>query len=635
MCGIIGVVHPRPWSVAVEGLLDLLAHRGPDGVGVHREDEVTLAACRLAIIDRDGGKQPLANEIGRVWAVHNGEIVNAADLRRELEAAGHRFSSRSDTEVLVHGWEEWGRDLASRLRGMFAFAVWDGERRQLYLARDRFGIKPLYYARDDLLFAFASSARAVLAALPGLERRLDPEALDQLFNVGFVAAPRSIFSGICRLPAAHALLVSHDHQELIRYWRLELPPPDAAGAVDRAGSTEVVRARIRDAVATWSASDVPIAALISGGLDSAAVAVLLRDLSGSPPETFTVGFQDASFDERAAGRAVARIIGSRHHEIVVSDDDFDLLVEVVRHAEQPLCSATAVPLYRVFEACRHAGFRSAMTGEGADELFGGYQWYRGDRLARPLLGLPAGLRRTVAAGPLPMSRAARRVVASGCRDPRIRYALWQQVADAPLRERLLATRSGSDHSWSTSVADSDLCGRHPFDQFMLLDAATRLPNLLNLEVDAMSMAHAVEARPPLLDHELWIACAALPPNVKLGVRATKLALRRAVDDLLPGAVRRRRKRGLAAPHSRWWRQERLPDWAEDLLTPSSLLATGYFDPSTVADLRARHLNRTDDAAGVLTGVLTTQLWHQLFMVGNLAPQLERGARRSGQRSGEA
>jgi asparagine synthase (glutamine-hydrolysing) len=619
MCGIVGVLHPQRQTVAIDELASLLKHRGPDGVGHHLGGGIALAARRLAIVDRDGGRQPLANETGQVWTVHNGEIVNARALRSELGAAGHRFATRSDTEVLVHGWEEWGPALAGRLRGMFAFAVWDGDRRQLYLARDRFGIKPLYYARNADHFAFGSSARVVLDAVPGLKRRLDPIALEQLFDVGFVAAPRSMFFGVRRLPAAHTLLVTEHGDQLQRYWRLSVPPTHHDRPTRRESPGALVRARLEEAVSAWSASDVPIAVLLSGGLDSTAVAVLLRELHGSPPDTFTVGFEHAPYDERSAASAAAEVVGGRHHEVTIGDADFDLLPEVTRHSEQPLCSATAVPLYRVFEHCRRAGFASTMTGEGADELFGGYQWYAGDRWARPLLAVPVGVRRLLAASPLPMSQAARRVVSGGPSDPRIRYALWQQVAAESLRERLLTGRHGPDTSWSDLVAADDLQDRHPFDQFVLIDATTRLPNLLNLEVDAMSMAHGVEARPPLLDHELWTSCAALSPRTKLGLRTTKLVLRQAVGDLLPDRVARRRKQGLAAPHGLWWRRERLPDWAEDCLTPSALGAVGYFDPPTVAALRARHRARIIDAAGVLTGVLTTQLWHGLFIAGHRSP----------------
>jgi asparagine synthase (glutamine-hydrolysing) len=628
MCGICGLlVAPERRSDSNSEVLRrmnaCLEHRGPDDEGYFEAPGAGLAARRLSIIDLPGGRQPIGNEDGTVWLAYNGEVYNHAELRRELEQAGHVFRTRTDTETIVHASEAWGEECVARLRGMFAFALWDGSRERLLLARDRFGIKPLYYAAEGEAFAFASEVRPILTALPGLSRRADPAALWDMLGLGFIPTPNTIFAGIRKLPAAHYLIVERRNGRPVvtgpcRYWQLDFPRAGAHRPIGEAEAAEIFVERLRDAVDVWRLSDVPVGSLLSGGVDSASLAALLQEVIGSRISTFSIGFTAATHDESALARETARFLGSDHHELTFTPADFDRLPEVVRRLEEPQCSATSVPLYLLYGACHAAGFKVILTGEGADELLGGYHWFEGDARLQPLLGLPRPARALLARLPLPASQAARRVLAEGPTDPIERYALWQQVATPGERQSLISNYpttsfdgSPVPEHWPTEFA-APLAGRRPLDQFLYLESHTRMVDFINFEVDRMSMAHSVEARTPFLDHLLWEFAAGLPPESKLGTGSNKRLLRQGMAGRLPPQVLNQPKRGLGTPHAEWWRRERLPGWAEDALAPDALRETGYFRPGEAARLRALHQARRGDYSRVLMGVLTTQLWHDEF-----------------------
>ena len=615
MCGIAGLMAANVAREELSRASRLLVHRGPDDAGLYLGDGLALAARRLSIVDLEGGHQPLCNEDASVWLACNGEIVNAPGLRRQLEQAGHQFRTGSDSEVILHAYEAWGEEAVARLRGMFAFALWDAGRRRLLLARDRFGMKPLYYARDGARFAFASEIPALFALLPGLSRRANHVALWRLFELGYIPSPLTAFDGIVQLPAAHTMMVEQGQMTTRPYWQLRFPPSQKARAYSAAEANGEFARLLQEAVDAWRLSDVPVGSLLSGGVDSAALAALLTELSGGAIHTFSIGFAAASHDERAEARATARHLGSRHHELVFEDDDFDRLPQVVRRLQAPQCSATSLALFLLYGACHDAGFKVIMTGEGADELLGGYHWFDGDRRLRPLLRAPRWLRAGVARLPLPVSAGGRRVLARGSAVPVARYALWQETGPPGLRRALLQVGGAPSiqRQWSEEFGDA-LRGRHPLNQFLFLDAQTRMVDFINFEVDRMSMAHAVEARPPFLDHHLWEFCAGLPPALKLSAAGNKLLLRRAMAGRLPEVVRRRPKQGLATPHASWWRRERLPAWAEDALHPAALAQSGYFHAPIVVRLRREHQRGVTDHSRLLMGVLTTQIWYDLMGV---------------------
>ncbi|MFQ5408207.1 MAG: asparagine synthase (glutamine-hydrolyzing) [Anaerolineales bacterium] len=607
MCGIIGLLTPDARRADLAHSLDLLTHRGPDDAGVYTDDGIALGARRLSIIDLADGHQPLANEDETVWIAHNGEVVNAPALRRELEAAGHRFRTQTDTEAIVHAYEEWGCGAGNRLRGMFAFALWDAPRRRLLLARDRFGIKPLYYARHGDRLAFASEISPLFALLPDLPRRANLDALGQLFQYGFIPSPLTAFAGVHKLPAAHMLAVEGRREKQECYWSLQFPPAGEHRRITPEVAAEEFRAQLAETMDAWRLSDVPVGSLLSGGIDSATLAAELTRLTGRSIHTFSIGFEAASHDESDAARRTAQCLDSVHHETKFAATAFDLLPNVVARLEEPQCSATSVPIYLLYELCRAEGFKVIMTGEGADELLAGYHWFDGDRRVRPLLRLPRPLRALLARAPGRVSPAGRRVLAHGARDAAQRYALWQQVADAAHTRALLAFTPA--HTILNGAADA----RHPLDQFLALDAQTRMVDFINFEVDRMSMANSVEARPPFLDHVLWEFCAQLPPDLKLNASGNKLLLRRAMRGQLPDRLLQQPKRGLATPHADWWRAARLPDWAEACIAPAALTGAGYFDPKALRQLRGQHRSGRGDHARLLMGVLTTQLWHRQFI----------------------
>jgi asparagine synthase (glutamine-hydrolysing) len=618
-----------------------LVHRGPDDEGYYESPGVGLAARRLSIIDLAGGHQPISNEDGSVWLAYNGEVYNHVELREALEQRGHVFRTRTDTETIVHAYEEWGEDCVARLRGMFAFGLWDATRERLLLARDRFGIKPLYYAEAGGVFAFASEMRPIVTALPALPRQADPAALWELFGLGFIPAPQTIIGGMCKLPPACFAVVERKEGRpavttLRRYWDLNYPRAGEHRPISADEAIQGFMDRLREAVQAWRLSDVPVGSLLSGGIDSASLAALLQETVSQKISTFSIGFTAATHDEAAVARATAGYLGTDHHELTFTPADFDLLPEIVHRLEEPQCSATSVPLYRLYRDCHQAGFKVILTGEGSDELLGGYGWFQGDARIRPFRVLPRLARRLLALTPINVSPNARRVLAEGSEDPIERYALWQLVATSRDRLSLIsnpqspitnyqlpmpASPAAFPHapSWWRSEFGAWVAGRNPLDQFLFLDSRTRLVDFINFTVDRMSMASSVEARPPFLDHLLWEYTAALPPDLKLRAgplpgptSQNKLLLRRGMAGRLPESVLRRPKLGLAAPHAEWWRSDRLPAWAEEAVAPPALQETGYFNPAEVARLRGLHRAGRLDVSRSLMGVLTTQLWHDHF-----------------------
>ncbi len=611
MCGILGLHAPTVTRERLERANQQIRHRGPDDAGYYVGANIGFAARRLSIIDLPGGQQPLSNEEGTVWISYNGEIFNAPQLRQELLALGHRFRTQSDTEVIVHGYEEWGADVPQRLRGMFAFAIWDTNRRRLLLARDRLGIKPLYYAQDGAALAFASEITPLFTLLPNLPRHANHAALQQMFQQGFISTPLTAVANIYKLPPAHTLLLDDGEITIRPYWQLTYAQPDAYLSLSQEEAVEQFMQYLRDAVDAWRLSDVPIGSLLSGGVDSGTLATLLTELNGNPIHTFTIGFEAASHDETAVAQQTAQMIDSHQHTLTFTAANFDYLPHVIRHLEEPQCSATAIPIYLLYKACHEAGFKVILTGEGADELLGGYHWFDGDRRIRPFLNLPRWLRRPLAHLPLPVSAAGQRVLAQGSSDPLTRFALWQQVTPP---QQLASLWQGRDETLLSATNMPQINGRHPLHQFLHLESISRLPNFINFEVDRMSMASSIEARPPFLDHHLWEFCAQLPPEYKLKAGINKYLLRKGMQGKLPPAVQNRPKQGLATPHALWWQQEKLPAWAEECLHPTALTETGYFNPQMVAHLRREHGNGRKNHSRILMGILTTQLWQQQMQI---------------------
>jgi asparagine synthase (glutamine-hydrolysing) len=616
MCGIFGILTPDLSEVNLQEITDRMTHRGPDDSGIYIGEGIALTARRLSIIDLEGGHQPIGNEDGQLWLVCNGEIVNAPELRHNLEAAGHVFKTRTDIETILHGYERWGEEIVPRLRGMFAFALWDGRNRRLLLARDRFGIKPLYYARLGERFAVASEILPILEAIPDLPRQADRTALWRLLEIGFLPAPMTAFHGISALPAANLLVFEKSTSRLECYWKPGYLPIGEHTHIGALQAAEAFIEHFLDAITAWRLSDVPVGSLLSGGIDSSALAALLTEINGSPISTFTLGFEAHSLDESTLARQTANFIGSQHHEMSFNLAGFEKLPEVVRRLEEPQCSTTCLSLDAIYRGCHAAGFKVVMTGEGSDELLGGYPWYQGDQRLRPYYRIHPTFRRLLAISPLVKSADIKSLLQFGNTDIIQRFILWQRSPRPDQITRLLDTPP--PRPFSEILHDqygNDLKGLHPLDQMLFIESRTRLVEYINSQVDRLSMSHSVEARPPFLDHLLWEFTCRLPPELKLTQQNNKYLLRLGMQNRLPKPVVWRQKKGLTSPISSWWRASKLPDWAEDLLQPGALTEAGYFRPSEVAHLLQVHKSNQANMSRQLTGVLTTQIWHSHFIKG--------------------
>lgn len=598
-------------------MLVAIRHRGPDDEGVARRGRGTLGACRLAIIDLAGGHQPMANETGEVIAVQNGEIYNFEGLRDELRALGHTFRTRSDTEVLPHAYEEWGADLPSHLRGMFAIAIWDSRADTLLLARDRFGKKPLFYGQLADRFVFGSEIAALLT-VPGISRELDAEAIDDYLSFGYVPAPRSAFAAIRKVPPGHTLVLDRYGLAVRRYWQPAFVPKLTLSIGE---AIEQVRERIDDAVKVRLVSDVPIGAFLSGGVDSSVVVAHMAHHSERPVKTFSIGFSDQSFDELAYARIVARAFGTDHHELVVEADQTDVLPKLVRHLGEPFADSSIIPTYHVARITREH-VTVALNGDGGDELFAGYDRYRAAAIARLTTDrLPGamvhGLSWFASNLPLPASlpraihRARRFAVALGA-TPEERHLQWTGYFTGALRDRVLGERlraNDRQRAHQRLAEAADLTGAtDSAEHYMASDLLTYLPDDLLVKVDIASMACSLEARSPLLDHHLAELVLRLPAAYKLSPTTSKILLRRAMRGIVPDVILdRRRKMGFSAPIGSWLRGP-LRGLFLDAMTSSLSVTRGFVAPGATEALFSEHTSGRADRTTQLWSLLMLELW---------------------------
>ena len=619
MCGIAGIVSDDPRlrdERTLRAMADALRHRGPDEEGVGVSAPAALAARRLAIIDLAHGQQPMRNETGDVLAVQNGEIYNFVELRRELASLGHVFRTDNDTETLPHAYEEWGPKFASRLHGMFAIAIWDARRERLILARDRFGKKPLFYSASARLTVFASELQGLLAH-SAIEAAPDAEAIDDYLTLGYVPAPRSAYVGIRKVEPAHTVVIERGHVTSERYWRLSYSPKLDV-AIDQAA--ERVRELIDAAVRRRLMSDVPLGAFLSGGLDSSTVVAFMARHSERPVKTFSIGFADARFDELRYARIVARAFGTDHHEFVVDAAQTDVLPMLVRHLGEPFADSSIVPTYHVARITREH-VTVVLNGDGGDELFAGYDRYKAAALARATVErLPDGARRGVAALaerlpgrsflPRPALRARRFLVALGL-EPEDRYLRWTGYFTGPLRERIAgpALRDRVDGRADGPLRDASLLtgATEPAERFMAADIALGLPGDLLVKMDIATMACSLEARSPLLDHELAEYVARLPVGYKLSIGRSKVLLRQAMRGVLPEAILRRGKMGFSAPVGEWLRGP-LRELFSDLVLATDARSRAFVSLTGARDLYAEHVSGRVDRTPWLWNLLMLELW---------------------------
>ncbi|HXH07675.1 MAG TPA: asparagine synthase (glutamine-hydrolyzing) [Vicinamibacterales bacterium] len=631
MCGIAGIIASArldPGDPArVERMRDVLAHRGPDDQGLYVDGQAALGHRRLSIVDLAAGHQPLANENGTVWVTYNGEIYNHADVRLELEARGHRYRTRCDTETIVHAYEEWGDDCVQRFRGMFAFALWDGVRRRALLARDRLGVKPLYWTLEGERLLFGSEIKAILAS--GLIRReIDRRALAELLAARYTSGDDTLFAGIRKLMPGHLLVYEGGRVTIRRWWDVPVGDP-AADPIAPSAVVPRFRSLLEHAVRLRLMSDVPLGVFLSGGLDSSVIAALMARQIDRPLETFSVAFEERAFSELAYSRAVARAIGARPHEVVVGAADFfRVLPRLVWHEDEPMAHPSSVPLYFV---SRLAGghVKVVLTGEGADELLAGYgryprtliNWRVGGLYAR---AVPAPLRRGIAGlvSRLPARAgriAGRSFLARPCTPEAMAFDAFAAVPLAQLARLCpdLAPHGASVYGAARRFFDAPAANASLLDRLLYADLKTYLVELL-MKQDQMSMAASIESRVPFLDHALVEFAARLPAAWKLRGLTTKRVLREAARDLLPRAVLERPKMGFPVPFAAWVRGP----WhglVRDVLLDTRARQRGITDPAAVAALLDRHRRGAPGGAEAIWMLLNLELWCRIFVDGS-APE---------------
>jgi len=624
MCGICGIRMIESSRPVDEGRLrrmcDVLRHRGPDDEGAFVDGAVGLGSRRLAIVDVAGGHQPMANEDESIWIVLNGEIYNHAALRPGLLARGHRYRTRSDTETILHLYEEEGERCVERLAGMFAFAIWDRAHQRLLLARDRLGIKPLYYAITDQELIFASEIKAILAA-GSLRPALNAAILPEFLATRFVAGEDTFFQGIHKLLPGRTLSWSaQDGLRTRRYWRLPAEIQQTPATLQEAA--QEVRARLEAAVRSHLMSDVPLGLFLSGGLDSSGLAALMAPMASEPIRTFAVGFSEPGTSELEYARLVARSVGAEHREIVVTPAEFfDALPALIWHEDEPIAFTSSVPLYFVSRLARDH-VKVVLTGEGADELFMGYPWYRAtawnEKFGRAYWSLTPRflrerVRRIVPALPGPMRRYARRsFLALELNARGLVYENFAAFGDAWQRQLFVdyGSRNGTDPYGEALRCYAEAPGGM-LDRMSHADLQTYLVELL-MKQDQMSMAASIESRVPYLDHEFVEYVAALPARFKLRGWRTKAVLREALRGLVPPEILTRRKMGFPVPVGRWLRGPYWPVVEEFVLSPRAL-ERGLFHPAALRRLAEEHRAGAAEHGERLWLLVNLEIWQRTFL----------------------
>lgn len=628
MCGIAGFVSARAIPGAekvLSRMTETIRHRGPDDSGVFHDSYAHLGHRRLSIIDVAGGHQPLANEDGQCLITFNGEIFNHSDLRPALEQAGHRYTTRSDTETVLHLYEEEGPRCVERFRGMFAFAIWDRHTRTLFCARDRLGIKPFYYYWDGQLFAFASEIKALLEH-PGISTELEEEVLPEYLAFGYVSEERTLFRGIRKLMPGHRLtLVFKNGAPAVRieqYW--DVPAEATNGPMDDAGWIAETRRRLEETVRMRLMSDVPLGTFLSGGLDSSVIAAIIRRMSAGRVKTFAVGYAEEQFSELEYAARVARAIGTEHHEVRVGMEEFfSALPRLVWHEDEPIAWPSSVSLYFVSRlAARHV--KVVLTGEGSDELFGGYQRYRwtlwNERWAQRFRWAPERLRSLVRkemADTSLLRASLRRKLRHTFlgRENSLESLYLENFYGAFTRaeqEQMLPSAPGAAHHNFLRYWNSRQ-GSPMLERMLYADQKTYLVELL-MKQDQMSMATSIEGRVPFLDHQFVEFAMSIPDRLKIRENQQKYVLKKAVEDLLPRDIIHRTKMGFPTPMRQWLLDGRAKPVYEALAARDGFLAS-YLDLNAVESLVARHRSSREDATDRIWNLINLEIWGETFFGG--------------------
>ncbi|MDA2923060.1 asparagine synthase (glutamine-hydrolyzing) [Acidobacteria bacterium AH-259-L09] len=638
MCGIVGIQKFDPSETVdpreIQAMCELIKHRGPDDSGIHVDGNIGLGIRRLSIIDVAGGHQPIFNEDGSLVIAYNGEIYNFKELRHQCEARGHRFRTRTDTETILHLYEDLGPELLTKLNGMFAFAIWDSKKRELFLARDHFGIKPLYYVHQRNAFAFGSEVKALLFS-QNVAREVDLEALHQYLTFLWVPDPLTLFRGVYKLPAGHYALLRDGELKIVQYWDLSFPPAGSANCGNEAELLGEIRDRFQKSVQEQMVSDVPIGAFLSAGLDSSSIVAMMSEASSQPVTTYSVTFPpkyrtgEITLDDPSVICETAEHFGCRHTEIVVDPDVVGLLPKLIWHLDEPIADPAVIAAYLVCEAARPST-TVLLSGIGGDELFAGYRKHVGHFLALHYRRLPASIRKALVEPLVSMSPLLRGTSLKGY----IRLAKkFLRSASLPSRERFIGDStylSDKDkkalysadlreatrdlNAWSRHLAYFERVAHSDFlNQMLYLDMKAFMVSLNLTYNDKMSMAASVEVRVPFLDREFVEFVAwRVPPALKLKRYTTKYIFRKAMKDILPKAVLRQPKAGFGAPLDHWLSNE-IRTMVDDLLSEETIRRRGYFEPAFVQRIVQEQRNGSSDWSLQIWSLLTFELWLRTFI----------------------
>jgi asparagine synthase (glutamine-hydrolysing) len=623
MCGICGFYYYRNHAPVdqhvLNSMLRVLHHRGPDDSGVHFDKDLALGMRRLSIIDLDGGKQPITNEDGSVVTVFNGEIYNYQSLQQELRSRGHMLTTASDTEVIVHLYEDFGDDSVQHLRGMFGIAIWDARRRRLFVARDRLGIKPLYYTIADGTLIFASEIKAILQH-PAVQTGLNLSALSNFLSLKYVPSPQTMFEGIHSLPPGCVLTCDPSGVSVQRYWDLSFAR-SGNGHLNEEGYAEELRALLQECVKMHLRSDVPLGAFLSGGLDSSTIVALMTEFLNEPVKTYSVGFDGDGEDtsELPYARLVAKKFHSDHHEVLIGPAQVvDLLEKVVWHLDQPLADQATLATYMVAERASRE-VKMVLTGEGGDELFAGYARYSGERLAPVFQLFPNALKSLAVAtsARLPgLRRQKLGLYALSQSDEVTRFLNWFPLFNSDMKQAVLSDSIKRQVNGGTKAVFAEHLARtnatEPLNRMLYVDTKLWLPDLLLARGDKMSMAVSLEARVPLLDHKLVEFAASLPPNLKVKGLTRKYLLKKVSEAWLPPEIIHRKKQGFPLPLSLWLRKD-ARSFARDVLSNDAVRRRGLFDPACVETLIREHESGFADHGLLLWGLINVELWQRTFL----------------------
>jgi asparagine synthase (glutamine-hydrolysing) len=626
MCGVCGIYHYANGdgidAAVLESMCNMIAHRGPDDAGYYINGNVGLAMRRLIVIDPATGHQPLFNEKRSVSLVFNGEIYNYKTLRDSLKSAGHTFTTESDGEVIVHLYEEEGIECVHKLRGMFAFALWDDRRQRLFLARDRIGIKPYYYADHNGSLFFASEIKSILQN-PGFPRRVHAEGVHHYLSLNYIPAPYTLIEGIHQLLPGEYLICTNEGIRKQTYWDLHFSSSDELGEEEWKAK---VRDKLQECVTMHLVSDVPFGAFLSGGIDSSAVVAMMTAALGRPVSTFSMDFKEESFSETRFARVVAHLFRSDHHELAATADVLNMLETLIWHADDPLADSSMIPVYMISEfARRHVTM--VLTGDGGDEVFAGYDTYNAYYVRKLYRMFPRWFRlkivkRIVEALPVSLTKVsfdfkAKRFVEGAELDAEEAHFWWRVILSESAKSQLYTT------SFKESVGDASTIdiyreyfrkcgGDDPLSGMLYVDTRFYLPSDMLVKVDRMTMANALEARVPFLDHELVELAAAIPSSIKFKKRIKKYILKEALRDLLPGMILDRKKAGFNVPVNAWL-AGKMKRMAQDLLSPERIAKAGFFEPAYISRLLSEHFERKADHSFPLWGLMCFQIWFERFI----------------------